>query len=113
MQESLFLLMAAAFLVSLLTHAPGFLVAFAVVIGVPLVALASGHAQWDALIALLPVLAAAYGGKVLATIVRSTSASHVDPGANLPDAPLPWYERRATAPVLLGGALLGCAAVGA
>lgn len=113
-QGSLLWLMAAAFLVSLLTSAPGFLVACAVALGVPLMALASGHAHWDALVALLPALAAAYSGKVLAAIVRSTSAS-LDVGARTtaPDASLPWYLRRAAPPVLLGGALLGCAVVGA
>ena len=117
-QGPLLLLMLAAFAISLLSRSPAWIVAFAVAIGLPLAHLIAsaagldGNAQWGMLIALVPALLAAFGGKGVAALIGVTSSA-LSPAIDPALLRSRWFVRAASPAQLLGVALLGCSMAGA
>jgi two-component system LytT family sensor kinase len=117
-QGPLLLLMLAAFIIALLSRSPAWRVALAVSLGLPLAHLianamgSGGTPQWGMLIAVVPALLAAYGGKGVATLLGSTTSA-LSQEADPPSVTAAWLERPASPAQLLGTALLGCCVVGA
>lgn len=124
-QGPLLLLMLASFIVALGSRAPVWIIALAATLGLPLVAIGAwvatgtGDPQWAMLIALVPALLAAFAGRAIGTLIRSTAGSLataeiIEKGNANADIPHgAWHERPAEPAYLVGGALLGCALVGA
>ncbi len=124
-QGPLLLLMLAAFIVALGSRAPAWIIAAAATLGPPLAAYVSligtdiGDPRWVTLLAFVPALLAAYAGRAISTLIRSTAgalptAEIIEKGgATATSFARPWHERPAEPAYLVGGALLGCALVGA
>ena len=116
-QGPLLVLMLAAFTLALLSRAPTWLLAIAVGAGLPLGHVISsavgrgGETQWGMLIAVIPSLLAALGGRGVGTLIRSTSTTLAD--SETSNADHAWYDRPTAPTYLLGAALLGCAVIGA
>ena len=116
-QGPLLALMLATFIVALVTRAPAWLLAIAAGAGLPIGHLVSraagegGDAHWGMLVACIPALLAAYGGRWISTLIQSTTTTLT--GAETTNDNDAWYERPASPPYLLGVALFGCAAIGA
>ncbi|MEP6732490.1 MAG: histidine kinase [bacterium] len=114
-QGPLLLLMLAAFVLALVTSAPAWLVGVSVAVGLPLAHLIAGSATWGTLIALVPSMIAAFGGKGIAALMRATSATLAPLAETLDaDASSQRGTQRSASPIWpLASALLGCAAAGA
>jgi two-component system LytT family sensor kinase len=117
-QGPLLLFMIAAFSASLISRAPAWLLALAVVAGLPLahliapfIGVGSGHLSLGMLIALLPVAIAAYAGRGTAYLIAS-AAGTLSLEHRYDDDHVPWQTRPASPAALLGISLVACAAVG-
>ncbi len=113
-QGPLVLLMLAAFVITVVARAAAWLVAMWVVQGLLVghAIFARGELEWGILIAVIPALIAAYGGRAVAALIGKTSSSLATGEPSPPDATA-WHLRPWTTSTLLGAALQACALLGA
>lgn len=124
-QGPVLLLMLASFIVALGSRAPVWIIAVAATLGMPIVAIgawvATGASEprFAMLIAVVPAFLASFAGRRIGRVIRSTAGSLataeiIEKGNAVAElAHRPWHERSAEPAYLVGGALLGCALIGA
>jgi two-component system LytT family sensor kinase len=112
-QGSVLVLMLAVFAITIASRAPAWLVAVWVVLGMIVghAIFAHGELQWGILIAVIPALIAAYGGRGVVTLIGRTTSS-LEEREPTPANESAWHLRSWPTSTLLGASLLGCAFIG-